>query len=343
MRILIARLSALGDTILTLPLLAELQRQLPNAKIGWLVGKQALPVVQSAESIDLIHVWDRKQSFFKNVFKLYSEIKKEKYDISIDAQGLTKSAIIPFLTRIPKRIGFARKKLDARELSPALNNICVNVPDKPAHVTSRMLSLIKVLELTPPLITPVKWKLNNDDVQYIEKWLSQHGFAKPFITISIGAGWKTKMWENMNELKLMTAAIHESEFKTLLLWGPDEREDVKIWSGKLNVTQAPQTSVSQLLALQSLSAAHIGPDTATLHAAWLLNKPTFSWFGASDPERCAPFGDGHFVIKMLPHNWDRKSDSHAGLASLTWQAISDNFYKWLKLIHIHQPQKADYA
>jgi len=75
---------------------------------------------------------------------------------------------------------------------------------------------------------------------------------------------------------------------------------------------------------------YAGPDSAALHLAWLLGKPTFSWFGASDPARCAPVGPAHAHIAMGPHDWHRKRPRSTGLLSLTGTEALPPFEEWLQ-------------
>ncbi len=104
-RILIVRLSALGDAALTLPLAAAIRAKIPDAKIGWVVGSLGAPLVEDSPDVDRVHVMRKSKGRLRETRRLAREIRAEGYDVSLDVQGLTKSAIIPALARVRRRIG----------------------------------------------------------------------------------------------------------------------------------------------------------------------------------------------------------------------------------------------
>ena len=133
-RILIVRLSAVGDTALTLPLLFALRERLPRAFLGWVVG-------EGLTELDRVHVWRQKERNAAGLFRLAGRVKREGYDLSIDPQGLSISALLPFLARILTRLGFARGPLESRELAPLLTNRTKWVPRAVTHIAFRTLHL----------------------------------------------------------------------------------------------------------------------------------------------------------------------------------------------------------
>lgn len=139
LRILIVRLSALGDVIHALPVLAALRARLPAAFIGWVVEeKPAAPLLAGHPLIDKLFVVPRR--WLKSpraVAKLRRELRAENFDVALDIQGLAKSAVAARLSGAPGRIGLARP--DARELAPFLNNLLV-VPGRKAPTLPRRLA-----------------------------------------------------------------------------------------------------------------------------------------------------------------------------------------------------------
>ena len=121
-RILIVRLSALGDVALTLPLLFALRGNLPSAHVGWVVDEPFLPLLKGLSQLNRIHVWTKSERRFSAFWQLIREIRNENYQVSLDPQGLTRSAMIPFLSGIPMRVGFRHAPMEGRELAPLLTN-----------------------------------------------------------------------------------------------------------------------------------------------------------------------------------------------------------------------------
>ena len=111
-KILIIRLSAIGDTIHTLPFLNALRRNFPDAQIHWVVEDKAEFFVKQAKNVDKVYVipkreWKKEKNIFKklNSFcKLTDQLRREKYDIAIDVQQLLKSGIILGLCGAKRKI-----------------------------------------------------------------------------------------------------------------------------------------------------------------------------------------------------------------------------------------------
>ena len=104
-RILIVRLSSLGDTVLTMPLLFALRSRAPTAYIGWVIGEAASPLLEALPQLDCVHVWKNRDREPFGLLRLARELRSKHYEVSIDPQGLAKSAILPILAGIRERVG----------------------------------------------------------------------------------------------------------------------------------------------------------------------------------------------------------------------------------------------
>ena len=141
-RILIVRLSALGDVVHGLPVLCALRRQLPSAQLAWVVEERAAAVLQGHAALDrLICVPRGWLKSPRAVWRLRRELSVEHFDVSIDLQSLTKSAIAARLSGARWRIGAGGR--DGRELSKWFNNDLV--PIRASHVIDHYLTLLRPL------------------------------------------------------------------------------------------------------------------------------------------------------------------------------------------------------
>ena len=138
-RILIVRLSALGDTVLTMPLAAALRAELPHAFIGWVVNEAPAQLLEDFSGLDRIHVLKGGGSRIAAIRSVVREIRAQAYDAALDAQGLTKSAMLPFLARIPLRVGLAPGRVEGREISRFVNKTLVHPPQPQPHKVERKL------------------------------------------------------------------------------------------------------------------------------------------------------------------------------------------------------------
>lgn len=329
MRILIVRLSALGDAVLTLPLYFSLREYFPDAYIGWAAESGAAKLLQAVPGLNRVHVWRPEDKSLRGAWKFSREIKAEKYDIAIDAQGLSKSAILPFLAGIRRRIGFRRAPLEARELAPLLDNTLVSPPETLTHIAERSRYLAEPLGVFAKN-EPSRLTLNpgEDARQYIAEWQKENGISRRIFLFGIGTSWETKIWP-AEYVAHLVREVGQRGYQAVVTWGPDEESKLPQWREILGAQAlwAPRTrNVSELIALVESADRYAGPDSAPLHLAWLLGKPTFSWFGPSSAPRGAPTGKSHRHIVAFPPTRQRHGEPMWGLKPET---VLPEFTAWL--------------
>lgn len=329
-RILIVRLSALGDTTLTLPLLFALRESLPNAFLGWVVGESAQPLLAGLAPLDRVHVWRHRERSAAGLYRLAREIRREGYHLSLDPQGLTVSALLPFLARIPSRLGFVHTRLESRELAPLLINRRIRVPEAVTHIALRTLHLGGPLGVDPAAWPSTKLPAYPQAAVRMRRWWRDQRLTDRTLIVGFGAGWPTRIWPAAQVATLVREA-EQRGYRVLALWGPAERGNLHAWRTALGpgVLWAPPTDIPEMISLLRLCRAYAGPDSSPLHLAWLSGKPTFSWFGASDPARCAPLGDIHRHTARGPHHWRRQNWPPHPLGSLKAEEVVPLFLDWL--------------
>ncbi len=330
-RILIIRLSALGDTALTLPLLSTIRQNLPDAHIGWVVEEKSCSLLKNHPLIDKLHIWKMSEKSLGGAWRMARELSAENYDISFDAQGLTKSAALAVLAGIKTRVGFKRRALEARELSPTFNNRLIAPPDEITHISLRSQYLAQALGINPPYTLPGNCiAVDPEALSEMKKWW-QDNFTEgqKVMIFGVGTSWETKIWP----VEHMAHVVREAQskgYKAVVTWGPDEEGKLPKWRESLgeNVIWSPRTkSVAELVALISLCDAYAGPDSAPLHIAWLQGKPTFSWFGPSDSFRGAPVGENQSHIVAFPATRQRHGEQ---MWTLSPDTVMPEFKKWLE-------------
>ncbi len=328
MRILIVRLSALGDTALTVPLLLALREALPKAHLGWVVEELSAPLLETLPQLDTLHVWRKKDRSAVGMWKLGRELRAHDYHVSIDAQGLTKSALLPWLAGIPRRVGFARAPLEARELAPILNNVRISPPPHVRHIADRILCLGEGMGLDLSAQPRPLFPVDPSAHHRMQEWWNGEGLGSKAVIFGISSSWVTKMWPVEHMASIVNLA-RDRGYRCVLTWGPGDAQRLPQWLEALGnnvVPSPPTTHLADLVALLSLGERYAGPDSASLHLAWLLGKPTFSWFGPSDSERGGPYGPGH--VKVVAHPPTRRKEGPM-LQSLTPDRVVPLFEAWL--------------
>src|SRR5947209_17281700 len=115
-RVLVVRLSAVGDCIQTMPLACALRDHWPDAHVTWVVEKGSAPLVEACDAVDRTIVLPKRFATSPRILAwLWRELRRERFDFALDPQGLTKSSLVSWLSGSRRRIGFARPI--GRELS----------------------------------------------------------------------------------------------------------------------------------------------------------------------------------------------------------------------------------
>lgn len=312
--ILIIRLSAIGDVIHVLPCLHALRRAYPRARIGWLVEELSAPLLKGHPEIDELHIIPKKrwrqqplQTWFngeKRVF--YANLRKTRWDVALDFQGLTKSGWPAWLSGAPQRIGFGG--VDSREINRIFINKKVVPSESARHVIQRNLSLLQPLGIENP---DVIWRFPDLSAERLQMAPFLNSLETPgnrFIALNPGAGWETKRWppEHFVELAKSLAMSGQDalgEFLPMvLIWGPAEENlcaEIIKQAGLPDslLKMAPPTNLRQLTVLLKQAAAIVGGDTGPIHLAAALGVPVVGIYGASDPARNGPWGKGHAILQ----------------------------------------------
>jgi len=299
-RILIVRLSAIGDVVHGLPVLNALRERFPQAFIGWLVeGRSGDLLAGHAALNELIRVPRKWLKSPRTVWNLRQRLKQLRFDIAIDVQGLTKSAVAARLSGAKQRIGF--DGADGRELSRWLNN--TRVLPTATHVIDRNLELLKPLGITNPA---VRFELpeSNADRERIESLKAQLGLTGPYAVINPGAGWPSKIWPAQRLGEVARHLWNQHRLPSVVVWAGAQEQSwakdiVQVADAGSGVTLAPPTSLTELAALCRHASLFVGSDTGPLHIAAGVGTPCVGLFGPMPHERNGPYGSQHIAVQKV--------------------------------------------
>jgi heptosyltransferase-1 len=150
MKILIIKLSAIGDVIHTLPALALLRHSFPESSLTWVVEENAAGIIVGHPHLEKVIVSGRKRwmrdlakptrwyATFMEAVSFIRDLRSETYDLVIDFQGLFKSAILVLLSRGAYKVGYGK----TRELSYLALTHRIDPPPAEAHAVDKNISLI---------------------------------------------------------------------------------------------------------------------------------------------------------------------------------------------------------
>lgn len=328
MKILIVKVSALGDIIHSLPVAMAIYRQVPGALIDWVVEKPSLNLLEGHPALNKVILSPRhqlKKNLFKEALKLPGFIKdfrREKYDAVLDLQGLMKSSIFVLLSNSERKIGFkgGKEPLAAWPLSIPLPPY-----DIERHALDRYLDLLKPLGLKRP--DKIEYGLIPRP-EYLEKWEKRLAGSTPLIVLHPVAKWETKLWPEEHWAQLIKLlAAHGA--RLALSGAPDDRKVnqriIEMSGIKNNIWDiSGETTLQELIAVLSLADAVVSTDTGTMHLAAALQKPLVALFGPTAANRTGPYGQEDAVLSASMECrpcFQRTCSSHACMREISPQMV----------------------
>ncbi len=289
-RILIVRLSALGDVIHGLPVACALREAMPQATIGWVVEGRNADLIDDHPAID--HIIRAPRGWLKSpsaVFELRRRLRALKFDVTVDLQCLTKSAIAAWLSGAKRRIGKAG--VHGRELSKWFHNELVAVEGE--HVIDHYLETLQPLGIVSPR---VRFDLpeREADCAMAEQLMRSHRMVpRRFAVLNPGAGWNSKLWPADHYGEVARRLMADFGMSSLAVWGvPSEQSlaEAIVAASKGAAKLAPPTTVPELASLCRRAALFLGSDTGPMHLAVAVGTPTISLHGPSRAEWCGAYG-----------------------------------------------------
>lgn len=301
-RILVVRLSALGDCVHALPALAALRRALPAARLAWAIEDRWLPMFAGHPDVDEFVVVPRGElrrggplRRLRALRALRRRLRAMELDAVVDLQGLAKSALVVALSGAGLKAGPPFRG-GGRELSWLFYNRRPRAPEGARHVAEQHLARLAPLgvdgagELPAPVIPE-----RPEAAARVRDALAAAGLdGARFAVLNPGAGWVTKRWPAGHFARLAGLLHRELGLRSLVTWfGPEERAlagQVAAAAPAGAAAVAPSTDLPEMAELLRRAAFYAGGDTGPTHVAAAAGAPTAALFGAADAARNRPLG-----------------------------------------------------
>ncbi len=304
-RLLLIKLSALGDVIQTLPTLEALRAAFPTAEISWLVEEAAAPILQYHPALDYLWI-SRRQGWLRSarnwrqwpvvwaeVRQLLAALRRQPFTAVVDLQGLGKSALWTWLARSPRKIGFA----GTREYSYLALNERLPPYDPDEHAARRYLRLAQHLGARSPIL---RFRLAlplGAGAQLQEIWQEAGG---PVIVLHPGTRWPSKQWPPASFARLADALAQELKARIIFTGSQGDRSLIA-QSQEAMQTRAldlsGRTNLWDLTRLLFQADAAVTTDTGPMHLAAAVGTPVVAVFGPTAPWRTGPCGRQHRVVR----------------------------------------------
>lgn len=291
MRLLIVRLSSLGDVIHALPIAAN--ARIAGAQVGWVTETAYRDLLEGNPDVDRVFpadtkAWRRRPlspRTMSEIRTLSRSLREFAPHAVIDAQGLWKSALLARSAGAPV-VGFGAR--DRRE--PASAVLC-DRPVRPlpgGHVVDRNLALAEAAGLpVGPRRPDARFLLGKASTEADSFLASQH---RPFAVYHPGAGRPEKTWGESNFASLADLLAKDRGLSAVVSWGPGDEERARKMSEMLPRARIlPLLSLTGLARVISASSLFVAGDTGPLHLADALGTRTLALFGPTDPIRNGPY------------------------------------------------------
>jgi heptosyltransferase I len=288
----VVRLGSLGDIVHTFPAVAGLRESFPSTEIVWLTHPRWMELVSSSSLAT--EVWPVDSRDLASVCDVVGKLRKRKWDAALDYQGLWKSASLPFLGGVPKRVGFSSATI--REFGvPVLYTDSVtcqttHIADQNGELTLRAGAKKSLGRVT--------LRVDEVDASRVRNDLDLEGL-RGYVVLSPGGGWRSKCWPAERFGTLCQQIQKEMDLRCVINYGPGEESlarKVEAASGNAKPISY-DGEMGTLRALLRGARCIVGGDTGPLHLAIALGTPAVALFGPTDPVRNGPFPPGELVLR----------------------------------------------
>lgn len=307
-RILIIRPSALGDVCRSVPVLASLRRAFPDATIDWIVQDGFEDAIRAHPMLDGVirfprkqfSGWWRKPSVMRDVIRWGQSLKRNRYDMVFDFQGLGRSGLMTWITRSPKRVGLRT----ARECAWLAYNHRHPASPRP-HTVDEMLWLLECEGIE--VVRDMQLHAPQEDVAWWQEQRAELGVAGEYVVLAPTSRWASKRWPIDLWCELLEPLKARGLSQVVVIGAPNERAQVQKLVELPDVTDlVGASSVGQTMAVIRSASLVVANDSAPLHMAVGFARPTVALFGPTDPARVGPYRLDHAVIRApLPEDGRR--------------------------------------
>lgn len=297
-RVLIILLGAIGDVVRALPLLGRLRRAWPSAHIAWAVEPKSQAVLEGHPWLDQLIIYDRRRAPL-SFLPFLMRVRGGHFDLTLDLQRHLKSGVVSIVSGARVRVGFDRS--NGKEFNHLFSTLQI-APQPPMRLKlMQYQGFGDALGLAPG---PLEFGLVASDAERARVAAMLAGAPRPLLGVILGSSWPSRIYfPDAIAAVIREVAVARGErpalFPVLIGSGRDEVALADQVVANLAATSAPnppvlnlagRTGLRDLVAIFAECAAAFGPDSGPMHIAAAAGCPVVSLWGATAPERSAPWG-----------------------------------------------------
>ncbi len=312
-KILIINPHGIGDVLFTTPVISNLHRAYPQARIVYIGNRRTAALLSRNPKINKVWPYERDEfiavyrrnpiAFMRKWIDFVQDIRKERFDCVFDFSLNSAFGFAAFICGIPKRIGY-----DYRGRGRFLTHKMILQGYENRHVIEYYLDLLRHVGVSA-VDAEMELPLTAEDAAWALAWMKQNGIdqGKPLVAVIPGGGasWgtqaKNKRWPAVSYADLVSKIIADLNVAVILMGDAQEEQlcaDVARLSSFPLYSAVGQTSIVQMAALLKQCRMAVVNDGGPLHVAVASGVKTVSIFGPVDEHVYGPFPmDGHRVVK----------------------------------------------
>jgi heptosyltransferase I len=376
-RILLIKLSAVGDVVHTFPFLNRLRRQYPAARIDWVVKPAIAELIRHHPAIDNVvlypqgassHSWQSGWPVLAAGRRLVAELRSARYELVIDLHGQLRTAILALATGAPKRIGFDRPRAQVwhaseRKLTPLARRHAwqgaregswlaythrLSIPTLEMHAVDRYLRFGSILGL-PEDGVDFTFAIPDSSVARADLLLREHfggiGHSR-LAVIAPGTIWETKHWSSEGFAQVACHLIRKN-YNVALIGAKGEhavcQKVTNLAPGAANL--AGVTTLGEVAAIIRRATICITNDSGPMHLAVALDRPVVSIFGPTDSLWIGPYRRPGSVLSAglacspcYLRRLSRCPHDHACMRGVSPEAVIDRIETTLASENDHIPE-----
>lgn len=301
--ILVLRIRAFGDTLLTTPTLRGLKLAYPNAKLSIVLEPAMAQVVKGLPYVDEVIPFDRAAlkkagwiSDLLGTLKFWALLSQRRFDLVVDVIGTPRTAAMAQATGAPTRVGFA-----FRVRNWAYTH--VHQPSKGRkYIADYTADSLRILGYEPDSLD-LDFHVGEGAQAEMDAWLKAAGLLdgqKPLMVMGAG-GWELKRYPDEQMAQAVKLALGDSGRRAVILWGPGEEGMARALAALIGPAAhvAPATNFEQMGALLKRAACLLANDNGTKHLAVAVGCPTVTVFGPTSDIAWHPPHDARHVSVRL--------------------------------------------
>jgi heptosyltransferase-1 len=305
--VLLVRLSAIGDIVFASPLIAALRRAYPDAHLAWLVQPECRALLEHNPALDEVIDWPvrdwialwrqrRPVELIREVRSFREALRRRRFDLALDLQGLLKSGVLTWMSGAPERIG-----LGSREGSQRLMTRVIPRGGDHERIGSEYLFLAESLGL-PAEDFAMEIHPAAEDGRFAENLIREQSLGGGYAVICPFTTRPQKHWFEKRWSELARRIHAEMGLSVVMLGGPADRDSaVRIGSGAHSglLNLAGKTGLLQAAAMIERCSLLVSVDTGLGHMGIAFGRPSLLLFGSTCPYRSSTRGNARVLYHPM--------------------------------------------